>query len=67
MRELARFHAVEINADEVTDIARVFPELTPDHLLPEPDVAVEDAGLFEPIDDPLGDQIPVCHIEADAA
>ncbi|MYC69005.1 MAG: radical SAM protein [Acidobacteriia bacterium] len=67
MRELARFHAVEINADEVTDIAHVFPELTPDYLLPEPEVAVEDAGLFEPIDEPLRDQISVGHIEADAA
>ncbi len=67
MRELARFHVIDINAAKVTDIAHVFPELTPDHLLPEPDVAVEDAGLFEPIDEPAGDQIPVGHIEAGAA
>ena len=67
MRELARFHAVDISAAKVTDIANVFPELTPDHLLPEPDVAVEDAGLFQPIDEPPRDQIPVRHIEADAA
>ena len=67
MRELVRFHAVEISAARVTDIANVFPELTPDHLLPEPDVAVEDAGLFQPIDEPPGGQIPVRHIEADAA
>ena len=67
MRELARFHAIDINASNVTDIAHVFPELTPDHLLPEPDVAVEDAGLFEPIDEPPGNQTPVGHIEADAA
>ena len=67
MRELARFHAIDINAAKVTDIAHVFPELTPDHLLPEPDVAVEDAGLFEPIDEPTGDHIPGRHIEASAA
>ena len=67
MRELARLHAVEIGATNVTDIAYVFPELTPDHLLPEPDVAVEDAGLFEPIGEPSGDHFSVRHIEADAA
>lgn len=37
---------------KVTDIAHVFPELTPDHMLPEPDVLVEDAGLHDPLDDP---------------
>ena len=51
IRELARFHAIDTKAAKVTDIAQVFPELTPDELLPETDVAVEDAGLFEPIDE----------------
>ena len=43
-RELARFHAIDTKSAKVTDIAEVFPELTPDHMLPEPDVVVEDAG-----------------------
>ena len=51
IRELVRFHGIDTKAAKVTDIAQVFPELTPDELLPESDVAVEDAGLFEPIDE----------------
>ena len=50
VRELARFHAIDTKAPMVTDIAEVFPELTPDHMLPQPDALVEDAGLYEPID-----------------
>ena len=52
MRQLARFHAIDTKAPKVTDIAHVFPELTPDHMLPESDALVEDAGLHEPLDDP---------------
>lgn len=52
IRKLARFHAIDTKAAKVTDIAQVFPELTPDHLLPEPDALVEDAGLYEPVDPP---------------
>ena len=50
VRELARFHAIDTKAAKVTDIARVLPELTPDHMLPEPDALVEDAGLYEPLE-----------------
>ena len=57
-RQLARFHAIDTKAPKVTDIAQVFPELTPDHLLPEPDVLVEDAGLYEPVGPPV-DRIPL--------
>ena len=67
MREIARFHAIDTKAAKVTDIAHVFPELTPDHMLPEPDAAVEDAGLFEPIDDQPDDLIPVRRLDADTA
>ena len=58
-RELARFHAIDTKSAKVTDIADVFPELTPDHMLPEPDVVVEDAGLFEAMDEPTVDRIPL--------
>lgn len=50
VRELIRFHAIDTaRSAKVHDIAQVYPELTPDHLLPEPDILVEDAGLYEPI------------------
>lgn len=49
IRELARFHAIDTTAPKVTDIAQVFPELAPDHILPEPEAFVEDAGLYESI------------------
>ena len=65
MREVARFHAIDTKAAKVTDIAHVFPELTPDHMLPEPDATVEDAGLFEPIDDQSNDLVPVRRLDAD--
>lgn len=48
IRELARFHAIDTKAAKVTDITQVFPELTPDQMLPEPEALVEDAGLYEP-------------------
>ncbi len=67
IRELARFHAIDTQAAKVTDIAHVFPELTPDHMLPEPDVAVEDAGLYEPIDEPPVDHIPLRQLDAGTA
>ena len=56
IRQLARFHAIDTKAAKVTDIAQVFPELAPDHLLPEPDALVEDAGLYDPVD-PATDRI----------
>ena len=59
IRQLARFHAIDTHAPKVTDIAHVFPELTPDHMLPEPDVLVEDAGLYESLDElSVVDRIP---------
>ena len=57
LRHLARFHAIDTSTRKVTDIANVFPELAPDHLLPEPDALVEDAGLHDPID-PIPGLIP---------
>ena len=50
IRQLAPFHAFDTKAPRVTNIADVFPELTPDQLLPEPEVVVEDAGLYESLD-----------------
>ena len=64
VRQLARFHAIDTTAPKVTDIASVFPELTPDHMLPEPDAVIEDAGLYEPIE-PTQDLIPAKTITAD--
>ena len=58
VRQLARFHAIDVKAPKVTDIAHVFPELTPDHMLPEADALVEDAGLYE-IVEPITDLIPL--------
>ena len=63
IRELARFHAIDTQAAKVTDIAHVFPELTADHMLPEPDIAVEDAGLFEPFDESPDDRIPLRQLD----
>lgn len=57
---MARFHAIDTKTAKVTDIAQVLPELTPDHMLPEPDALVEDAGLYEPVDGSLSqDLIPL--------
>lgn len=50
IRELLRFHSIDTKTAKVTDIAQVFPELTPDHMLPEPAAFVEDAGLYEFVD-----------------
>ena len=66
IRQLVRFHAIQTNSAKVTDIAQVFPELTPDHMLPEPDALVEDAGLYEPIDQ-TSDLIPVKSVTAGPA
>ena len=65
-RQLARFHAIDTKAAKVTDIAQVFPELTPDHLLPEPDALVEDAGLYETVDSPTG-RIPLTDLTRSSA
>ena len=67
IRELAYFHAIDTEAAKVTDIAHVFPELTPDHMIPEPDVAIEDAGLFEPIDERPKGHIPIRQLNAGAS
>ena len=66
IREVARFHAISTKAPKVTDIAHVFPELTPDQLLPEPDIAIEDAGLFEPVDDSPVAGAPVQQLDGSA-
>ena len=66
VRELVRFHAIDTKAPMVTDIAEVFPELTPDHMLPQPDALVEDAGLYEPIDSAT-EFIPVTSLTGDGA
>ena len=67
IRKLVRFHAIDTRDAKVTDIAHVFPELTPDELLPEPGIAIEDAGLFEPIDQPQFDKISVQNLDAGGA
>ena len=56
IRQLARFHAIDIRAPRVTDIAEVFPELTLGRMIPEPDALVEDAGLYESLEErpPMG-------------
>lgn len=61
LRQLMRFHAIDTKSPKVTDIAQVYPELTPDHLLPEPDALVEDAGLYEPVN-PESHLIPLTTI-----
>ena len=66
IRQLVRFHAIDTKAPMVTDIAQVLPELTPDHLLPEPDVLVEDAGLYEPVDTAT-DRIPLSDVTPSSA
>ena len=66
IRQLARFHAIDTKSPGVTDIAQAFPELTPDHMLPEPDAFVEDAGLYESIE-PTTDLIPVKTLTPGAA
>lgn len=63
IRQLVRFHAIDTKAPKVTDIAEVFPELTPDHLLPEPEALVEDAGLYDV--EPTADYISVKDITKD--
>ena len=65
IRQLARFHAIDTHAPKVTDIAQVLPELTPDQMLPEPDALVEDAGLYEFLDDqPPVDLIPLRSVDS---
>ena len=53
IRQLARFYAIDTTAPKVADIGEVFPELTPDYIIPEPDELVEDAGLYDSLDDQL--------------
>lgn len=53
IRQLSRFYAIDTTAPKVTDIRQVFPELTPNYTLPEPDELVEDAGLYDPLDGQL--------------
>ena len=65
LRDLLRFHAIDIKAAKVTDIADVFPELTPDHMVPEPDVAIEDAGLFDVDDEQPANRIPLQQLSSD--
>ena len=51
IRQLARFYAIDTKSPKVTDIKQVFPELTLSYQLPEPDELVEDAGLYDPLED----------------
>lgn len=68
IRQLIPFHAINTNAPKVTDIALAFPELTPDPMLPEPEALVEDAGLFESLDELLvTDRIPLQTISPGSA
>ena len=53
IRQLVPFHAIDTTAPKVTNIAQAFPELTPYQMLPEPEALVEDAGLYESLDEPL--------------
>ena len=60
IRQLVPFHAIDTKAPKVTDIAQVFPELSPDQMLPEPEALVEDAGLYESFDElPVTDRLPM--------
>jgi len=52
IRRLIPFHAIDTKAPKVTNIVEAFPELAPHHVLPEPEALVEDAGLYEPLDEP---------------
>lgn len=66
VRQVLRFHAIDTRAPKVTDIAEVFPELAPDHLLPEPETLVEDAGLYDSIGS-NADRISVKDVTVDRA
>lgn len=60
IRQLVPFHAMDTKAPKVTNIAQAFPELVLDQVLPEPEALVEDAGLYESLDEPLvTDRIPL--------
>ena len=60
IRQLVPFHAIDTKAPKVTSIAQAFPELVPDQVLPEPEALVEDAGLYEPLDEAaVTDRIPL--------
>ncbi|WP_420632603.1 radical SAM protein [Candidatus Palauibacter sp.] len=68
IRQLVPFHAIDTKAPKVTNVAQAFPELAPDQVLPEPEALVEDAGLYEPIDEPLvRDRIPLQPVGPDGA
>ena len=47
IRQLVPFHTINLNVPQITNIAHAFPDRTPDQMLPQPDVLVEDAGLYE--------------------
>ena len=66
VRQVLRFHAIDTRAPKVTDIAEVFPELAPDHSLPEPETLVEDAGLYDSIGS-NADRISVKDVTVDRA
>ena len=60
IRQVVPFYAIDTTAPKVTSIAQAFPELTPYQMLPEPEAFVEDAGLYESLDEPLvTDRIPL--------
>lgn len=60
IRQLVPFYAINTSAPKVTSIAQAFPELTPYEKLPEPEALVEDAGLYESLDQPQAkDHIPL--------
>ena len=68
IRQLVPFHAIGTTEPRVTNIAQAFPELTPDQMLPEPEALVEDAGLYESLDEPLvTERIPLQSIVSGGA
>jgi len=66
IRELARFHAIDTKSPKVTNISEVFPELSPDPLLPEPAALVEDAGLYESLE-PMTEPVTITAVTGNSA
>ena len=68
IRQLVPFHAIDTKAPKVTNIAQAFPELVPGQLLPEPEALVEDAGLYDSLDEALVmDRIPLRTVDPGVA
>ena len=53
IRQLVPFYAIDTKTPKASNVAQDFADLVPSQTLPEPDALVEDAGLYEPLDESL--------------